>query len=255
MDRMNGGTQLLSIEPGVSGGGEGTRPATGDPGLDEGRETVGERLVDRARLAGVDQARLPFGDGVGELVSRDVERARQRQAAGSGVAIAEHHLRSVPEGVAVVRGVVDCARKARARVVVRVTSPETGEGIVEGASVVVGAVDVEIRGRRVALGASQRTGERRTVAGAVDPAALREAELRIYSGDRSARHVDVNPVASRVLAARTDDEDLQGTVARARLGDEEDRPGTREFQSRESGIRRLPVRSPRRGSVLQAAAG
>ena len=79
---------------------------------------VGERLVQAARLARIDEARGPLGDRVGQLVRGDVHRDREA-ARVHVVAVAVDHLRSVPERVDVVVAVVDRADQLAARAVER----------------------------------------------------------------------------------------------------------------------------------------
>ena len=94
---------------------------------------VGDRLVQRAGLVLVLEARRVLGHRVGELVRRDVV---DREA------VAVDHLEPVPERVLVADAVVDEAHELRAGAVVGVTAEVRGVVVVGRTGPVVGAVDV-----------------------------------------------------------------------------------------------------------------
>ena len=78
--------------------------------LDQRPEHVGDALVERARLALVDQRRRVLGDPVGELVADHVDRDGEPVEDGA-VAVAEDHLGAVPERVVVATAVVHRAEQ------------------------------------------------------------------------------------------------------------------------------------------------
>ena len=96
------------------------------PLLEAGGEDVGDRLVERARLALVDQPGGVLGDRVGELVAEHVDRLGE-PVEDLAVAVAEDQLRAVPERVVVVAPVVDGRDTVGAGVVVRVAVVDLGE--------------------------------------------------------------------------------------------------------------------------------
>jgi hypothetical protein len=152
---------------------------------------------------------------VGELVRRHILATIQRQAALAGVAVAIDHLRSVPERVAVVDAVMHRTHQCRAGIVVGVAVPEGLVRLIGGASAVVGGVHVGVGGGGAAFRALQRAGQAGAGVGAVDPAVLREEDLRVHTQDGAAFHVDVHLVAHGVLAAQSRHHRLVGHADRA----------------------------------------
>ena len=124
--------------------------------LDERPEDVRAALVQRAGLALVLQAVLVLGDAVRELVPDDVERQGEPQEQ-LPVAVPEHHAPAVPEGVVVVLAVVDDPPEGHALVVDRVAPVGLRPEVVGRAEAVVGLVGRGVPGRRLALGADDRT--------------------------------------------------------------------------------------------------
>ena len=97
-----------------------------------------------------------------QLVRIDVESARERDERRA-VAVAVHHLRSVPERVVVRRRVVRGRLDRRAGVVVRVAAVHVLVVVVNVARVVVRRVDCRVTDVRAAFGPLLRAGERRAV--------------------------------------------------------------------------------------------
>jgi hypothetical protein len=89
--------------------------------VDHHRDHVGEALVERARLALIDEVDRAAHDRVGELVGRDVERPREALE-GERVAVADRHVLvpRVPERVVEVLAVVHQLLDLRALAVPRV---------------------------------------------------------------------------------------------------------------------------------------
>ena len=119
------------------------------PLLEAGGEHVGDRLVERARLALVDQPGGPLGDRVRELVAQHVDRLGE-PVEDLAVAVAEDQLLAVPERVVVVPLVVHGRDHRGAGVVVGVAAVDLGEHRQRGRHAVRGLVDRGVPGRRVA---------------------------------------------------------------------------------------------------------
>ena len=109
--------------------------AAGDQVADHVAEVVGEGLVERSRLAGVDQVGRGVGDAVGDLVGGHVDLDEVLEAAARG---AVDHLRSgeavVEVGVAEV-GAAEVDRRDQRRALVVPRAPaERGVVVVDGAA-------------------------------------------------------------------------------------------------------------------------
>src|SRR6478672_1408269 len=102
-------------------------------------EHVRDALVEGTRLATVGQAGGELRDAMGQLVPDDVE-ADGEAAEVPPVAIAEDHLRAVPEGVVVVAPVVDGGQQRQASAVEGVAAVCRGEQLPGRAQPVVGLV-------------------------------------------------------------------------------------------------------------------
>jgi hypothetical protein len=80
--------------------------------LGEGSEHVGDRLVEGARLARVDESSRALDHAVTEFVGDDAERSREARE-HLAVAVAEHHPLTVPERVVVAPAIVHrCQERA-----------------------------------------------------------------------------------------------------------------------------------------------
>ncbi len=137
--------------------------------LDEHPEDVGDRLVERARLVLVVQARGELGDAVRELVADDVDAAGERQE-DHAVTVAEDHLGAVPEGVVVVAAEVHRGDEGQASAVERVAAVGVLPEVPGGAEPVVGLADLAVTGVGVALAAHEGAGQGGAPLGVVDGA-------------------------------------------------------------------------------------
>ncbi|CAM5493957.1 hypothetical protein STANM309S_04543 [Streptomyces tanashiensis] len=100
--------------------------------LHERAEDVRHVLVERPRLAVVGEVRRVLGEAVGQLVADDVDREREVEEE-LAVAVAEHHLLAVPEGVVVLLVVVDGGAERQPGAVDRVVAEGVQEEVVGGA--------------------------------------------------------------------------------------------------------------------------
>lgn len=158
------GEQARADQPVGLGGGLAERVL-----LDEGAEDVRHGLVERARLAEVRQVRRVLGDAVAELVADDVDRDGEVEE-DLAVAVAEHHLFAVPEGVVVVALVVHGRVQRQPGAVDRVALVRLEEQLERGTQARVRAVDRGVLAGFVALAAHLPAGQVRAVAGVVDRA-------------------------------------------------------------------------------------
>ena len=134
-----------------------------------------------------------LGDAVGELVADHVERVRERALVEElAAAVAVDHLRAVPERVVVARAVVDRGDELEAVAVDAVAVIDVAVEVVRRAGAVVGLVDRDVVGRRVALGAGELARQRRAAAvlGVIDGALAggrgrQEAEARDIDVERA----------------------------------------------------------------------
>ena len=114
-------------------------------------------FVERPRLAEIGQVDLGPGDPMGQFVADHVERDREA-VEDRAVAVAEHHLLAVPEGVVVILPVMHAGHQRQPLAVDRVAL--VGFEIeVEGvAEPVIGFVDADVGDARLTLPAHQPAG-------------------------------------------------------------------------------------------------
>ena len=187
--------------------------------VDELAEDVRQGLVDRSRLAPVDQVRLALGHRVGQLVGHDV--------IGRRVARPEPHLRAVPVGVrkrtsAGRLAVAHPAHERAAGAVVAVASKPGEVEVVGVTEVLVGEVDVGDARGRPTLAADERAERSGHVGRVVDRPALRVLDVGVVERHLSRGRVhqddlvDVARPASNTHmpdeAARTGRSDDRGLV-------------------------------------------
>ena len=84
--------------------------------LDQRAEDVGQRLVERPGLLVVDQPGFALGHAVRQLVADHVDGDGET-VEDLAVAVAEHHLLAVPEGVLVLLAVVHAANQRQPLVI------------------------------------------------------------------------------------------------------------------------------------------
>ncbi len=204
--RAQGGQRdVLADHPGVGG----DDPAV-VPRLDRDAEDVGRGLVEAARFVGVDEVGAELGDRVGELVADHVQGAGQR--AEVDVAVAVHHLGSVPEGVVVVALVVGGGDQRRAAAVDAVPTLLGQVVVVGDAGVVVGVVDRHITDRPLALGALQAAGEPAAVAAVVGHAVPGGVQVVVAPDHGAGARVDEDDGAGRRVRVERVDADPPGQV-------------------------------------------
>ncbi len=133
---------------------------------DAAGEDVGHRLVERPRLAVVDQTGGVLGERVHELVGQHVDAAGEAQEE-LAVAVAEDQLGAVPEGVDVALAVVDGRADGAALAVVGVAAVDLGQQGERGGDAGGRLVDGLVAGRRLARGARTRSPGRSVVPAAV----------------------------------------------------------------------------------------
>ena len=121
-------------------------------------EHIGHALVERAGLAAVVEIGFVLCHAVRQLVADHVQRAREALE-DHAVAVAEHHLASVPERVAELGAVMDRRLQAHAAAVDRVAPVHVPVELVGGAQTVIGFVHGRVRHGGIALGANDRAGQ------------------------------------------------------------------------------------------------
>ncbi|GBC80271.1 hypothetical protein HRbin09_01505 [bacterium HR09] len=161
-------------------------------GLDVGPINVGPGLVKGPGFRGVSKVGGPLGNTVGQLVGYHVQGVGKRRKGGA-IAVAKHHLRTVPEGVVVLIAVVHGSDELHAGAVNGV-AVELGLVVVVGvAQVVVGSHGYTIGGGAT-LHKKQGAGERGAVVGGVNLAVQGTVD-KCFAGDQLAGHgIRVNPV-------------------------------------------------------------
>ena len=146
--------------------------------LGHGREYVADALVQRAGLVLIDQPRGELGDPVGELVSHHVRRLGE-PVEHHAVAVAEHQLSPVPEGVVIVDPIVDSNHQRGAVSVHRAPPELIGEHVQHLARGVVRLVHRGVADGRIAHRTGDGARQRLGVGGGVDDAG-------VVAGDRHA---------------------------------------------------------------------
>ena len=151
------------------------------PLLHADAENVGDRLVERPGLPLVGQAGRLLRERVRQLVAEHVDRLGE-PVEDLLVAVAEHELGAVPEGVVVVLAVVHRGQHPGTVPVVGVAPEDLaverqGRGDPGGR-----LVDRHVAGLRLAGRAHQLAGQRRRVAGRVDRPVTHDGHRRTLAG-------------------------------------------------------------------------
>ena len=181
------------------------RRLTERPLLNERTEDVRNRLVQRAGLIVVFECRGRTRYAMRQLVAHNVDGNRET-VEDRPVAVAEHHLRAVPERVVVLVPEMDRPDQVHAVVVDRIASVDVAIEIEGGAQAVVGFVDRDVPAGALAFASNQRSGQVGRIGGRVNKAILARGPDAFYpsrSRLRSRARCDrIQPSSARFCSAR-----------------------------------------------------
>ncbi len=105
--------------------------------LHQRAEYVGKRFIQRTRLLEIDQPGFGFGYAMRQLM-RDHVDSDGKAIEYFAVAVAKHHLLSVPEGVLIRLAIVNGAKQLQPLIVERITLIGLPEKIVGDAKIIPG---------------------------------------------------------------------------------------------------------------------
>ncbi|KFJ58507.1 Uncharacterised protein [Bordetella bronchiseptica] len=134
--------------------------------LGQRTEHIAQGFVQRARLAFVAQAAFVVDHPVRQFVGDDIDRDGEA-VEHVAVAVAEHHLRAVPERVVVFLAIVHAGHQRPPRAIERMAAVGLPEQRIGRAQMIVGLVDRHVGMRGLPFGPHQRARQLQAAAGIV----------------------------------------------------------------------------------------
>ena len=137
--------------------------------LDQYTEHVRYRFIERPGLIGVKEPGFTFDHAVGQFVADQIQGASEALE-DFAIAVAEHHLRTVPERILVLLPVMHGANQGKTLIVDRVAAMHFPEEIIARPQGVIGFVDRWVTCRRLALNAHRHPRQEHLALGVMDTA-------------------------------------------------------------------------------------